>query len=94
MEEKHADRKSAHMSVLIVEMVHRMPTRPWTFLTGVLVGSPIRVGAPVTLEVDGAVPVTATIKVIEPHSPPGKVTIAIDTSKDLPIPPGSTVTVG
>jgi hypothetical protein len=66
------------MTRLIVENVHRIPSRPWAFVTGRLEGDELRIGDELTVA-HGDVPAAiAVIRSIELHSPPGKTTIAID----------------
>ena len=66
------------MTRLIVENVHRIPSRPWVLVTGRLEGDQLRIGDELTVA-HGEFPVaTAVIRSIELHSPPGKTTIAID----------------
>lgn len=66
------------MTRLIVENVHRIPSRPWAFVTGRLEGDKLRIGDEL-LVTHGDLPgASAVIRSIEVHSPPGKTTVAID----------------
>jgi hypothetical protein len=66
------------MTRLIVENVHRIPSRPWAFVTGRLEGDELRIGDELTVAHGEVSVATAVIRSIELHSPPGKTTIAID----------------
>jgi hypothetical protein len=66
------------MTRLIVEAVHRIPSRPWVFVTGRLEGGDLRPGDELTVAHDGVSVAAAVVRSIELHGPPGKTTIAVD----------------
>lgn len=63
---------------LVVEAVHRIPSRPWLFVTGRLEGDELRVGDQMTVAHDGVNVASAVIRSIELHGHPGRSTIAVD----------------
>jgi hypothetical protein len=65
-------------SRFVVERVHRLPRRPWIFVTGRLEGEPLTPGQRVTVRHGDLAVATATIESIEIHSAPGMTTVAID----------------
>ena len=80
-------------SVLAVEAVHRVPGRPWIFVSGRLTGDPLAAGARVTVRTSGRPETPAQIRGIEFHSRPGFTTITLDATLDDMVQPGSSVTV-
>lgn len=80
-------------SVLAVEAVHRVPSRPWVFVSGQLTGDPLSVGEQVTVRTPGRPEASAEIRGIEFHNRPGLTTITLDAPLDGLVGPGSSVTV-
>jgi hypothetical protein len=80
------------MTRLIVENVHRMPSRPWTFLTGRLEGDPLRIGDRLGVaDADGpAEPVV--VQAIELHGAPATTTVAVDGASAAAIQVGTVLT--
>ena len=70
------------MTRLIVENVHRIPNRPWVFVTGRLEDGELRIGDELIVAHDDVSGVSAVIRSIELHGEPGKITVAIDA--DVP----------
>ena len=66
------------MTRLTVEAVHRIPSRPWVFVTGRLEDGELRIGDKLTVADGDADMVSAVVRSIELHSPPGTTTIAVD----------------
>lgn len=66
------------MTRLIVENVHRIPSRPWAFVTGRLEGDELRIGDELVVQHGDVAGVSAAIRSIELHSAPGKTTVAVD----------------
>jgi hypothetical protein len=80
------------MTRLIVENVHRFSSRPWVFVTGRLEGDELRIGDELTVAHGDTPGVSAIVRSIELHSPPGKTTVAIDAELADAIRDGSVLT--
>lgn len=66
------------MTRLIVENVHRIPSRPWAFVTGRLEGGELRMGDELVVRHGDVPEVAAVVRSIEVHSAPGTTTVALD----------------
>ena len=66
------------MTRLIVENVHRIPNRPWVFVTGRLEDGELRIGDELIVAPGAVSGASAVIRSIELHGHPGKTTVAID----------------
>jgi hypothetical protein len=66
------------MTRLIVERVHRIPSRPWVFVTGRLEGDRLCIGDKLVVAHGDLAVGSAVVRSIEIHSPPGTTTVAID----------------
>ncbi|MEV6598277.1 hypothetical protein AB0M36_15565 [Actinoplanes sp. NPDC051346] len=66
------------MTRLVVEAVHRIPSRPWIFVTGRLEGEALHIGDEMTVVCHDLDVAAAVVRSIELHGPPGRTTIAVD----------------
>ena len=62
------------MTRLVVENVHRMSSRPWTFVTGRLDGDALRVGD----ELVDDRSISVVVRSVELHSAPATTTVAVE----------------
>ena len=65
------------MTRLVVENIHRIPSRPWLFLTGQVEGAALHIGDRMTVENSG---LPVIVRSIDIHGAPGKATIAVDAT--------------
>lgn len=79
------------MTRLIVENVHRIPSRPWLLVTGRLDGAALRIGDVLTVAT-GEDPIV--VRSIEIHGAPGRATVAVDAAHAGLIGQGTVLTLG
>jgi translation elongation factor EF-Tu-like GTPase len=80
------------MTRLVVEIVHRIPGRPWVFATGRLEGGVLRIGDELVVQNSNVPGTAAAIRSIELHSSPGKTTVAVDAEFVDSLWPGTVLT--
>ncbi|NMO57772.1 hypothetical protein HH310_42250 [Actinoplanes sp. TBRC 11911] len=80
------------MTRLIVQNVHRLSSRPWTFLTGRLEGDALRIGDELTFS-DGPA-ASVVVRSVELHGGPGMTTVAVEGAFAGEIRAGAVLTRG
>lgn len=82
------------MTRLIVDRVHRIPSRPWVFVTGRLEGDELGIGDELTVARGGVAVGSAVVRSIELHGTPGSTTVAIDADLADLVQDGAVLTRG
>ena len=80
------------MTRLIVENVHRIASRPWTFLTGRLEGEALRIGDRLGLAGPDGPAEPVVVQSIELHGAPAKTTVAVEGASAAVIQVGTVLT--
>lgn len=80
------------MTRLIVENVHRMPSRPWIFVTGRLEGDALRIGDELLVTRAGDPAASVIVQSIELHGAPAKTTVAVEGASADTIRAGTVLT--
>lgn len=79
------------ISLLTVQEVHALPSRPWVMVSGHLEGAPLTAGQAVAITTASGPAFQARVRHVELHTPPGRTTIALDIGLRDHVTAGSTV---
>jgi hypothetical protein len=82
------------MTRLVVERVHRLSSRPWLFVTGLLEGEALQIGDELVVLQDGVSAGSAVVRSIELHTAPPKTTVAVDATPVDSVREGTVLTRG
>jgi len=80
------------MTRLIVDNVHRMSSRPWTFLTGRLEGDALRIGDRLGVAGADGPGEPVVVQSVELHGAPAKTTVAVEGTSAATIQAGTVLT--